>query len=210
MDKEIIAKVEELVERISGCYTSVPEDILNELNEITKNDWTEGEYIEFCAEYWSRSTLEETVYALLHGGNYPDNFVKEICLWKTETKMEEDDIHTWWHLGRALSNQDDEDFVNCFEDLPCERIYEWLCSRYSDWDVEESPEEDEIEEGDFEIEFEHNDSMEYGRYQWISMEAEGKKQITIQCCNFPDNEIQDILAFVGQFGFHILERNERL
>lgn len=71
MDKKVIARLEELVEEISECYTSIPEEILNELNALTKNEWSEEEYIEFCAEYWSSNTLEETVYALLHDGEYP-------------------------------------------------------------------------------------------------------------------------------------------
>lgn len=45
MGKEIISKLEALVEEISECHSSVPMEIVNKLNALTQNNWTEKEYI---------------------------------------------------------------------------------------------------------------------------------------------------------------------
>ncbi len=82
-----LLRLADLVEKISGCYHSVPAETLAELNRLTGNEWAEGEYIEFCAEYWSRSTLEETVYALLHGGEYPDSAAERRAVRRLKRKM---------------------------------------------------------------------------------------------------------------------------
>ena len=44
--EKIIERLEELVEKISECYKSIPEETLNELNELTQIGWSEAEYIE--------------------------------------------------------------------------------------------------------------------------------------------------------------------
>ncbi len=45
MDKEIISELEALVEEISECHSFVPMEIVDKLNTLTQNKWTEKEYI---------------------------------------------------------------------------------------------------------------------------------------------------------------------
>ena len=82
-NKEILSKVEELVGRVADTFHDFPQDICDELNRLTGNEWTGDNYIEYCAEYWeSWWTLEEVVFALFHDGDYPDKKEEDLYAWK--------------------------------------------------------------------------------------------------------------------------------
>lgn len=205
-DKTIIdplLKLEEIVEKISGCYTSIPEDILAELNHLTGNEWTEEEYIEFCAEYWSRSTLEETVYALLHNGVYPENREKELYIWKAKREVELTDEQIMFKL-RKLPDEVDEDVTSSFEDLSVGEFYEWLCTRFPEWEVEEDIDGEELQSGSFEVDFSCDD-IDYAIYKYALFEAYGNKLISLHSCNLYDDELQAIQKFVKEHGMHLFE-----
>ena len=72
-DKELLRKVEYLVNEAGDYYDDLPEDICNELNELTGNNWEPISYGERCSEWWeSPWNLEQVVYALFHDGEFPD------------------------------------------------------------------------------------------------------------------------------------------
>lgn len=204
MDEKIITRLEELVEQISECYASIPENALVELNELTGSGWTEEQYIEYCAEYWSRSTLEETVYALLHDGEYPDNPEDELYFWKNNAAIDFSDEEIMYKL-RQLPETVDEDFVSHFDDLPVREIYEWLCSHFTEWQVDGEVDEEDMQSGSFEMDF-NCDDIEYARYKYVMFEVCGNKVIGLDCCNLYENEKQDILEFANKHNLHVFER----
>ena len=65
-DKELIKRVETLVESVCDTFYDFPQDVCDELNNLTGNNWKGEEYINYCAEYWSSKTLEQTVWAIFH------------------------------------------------------------------------------------------------------------------------------------------------
>ena len=72
-NRELLSRVEELVEKVTYTFHDFPQEICDELNQLTENNWIGDNYIEYCAEYWeSWWTLEEVVFALFHNGDYPN------------------------------------------------------------------------------------------------------------------------------------------
>lgn len=197
-------RLEELVEKISGCYTTIPVEILNELNDLTKNDWSEEEYIEFCAEYWSRSNLEETVYALLHGGEYPKNVECDLYFWDAREAFDIPDMKIMLKL-RKTAEKLEEDFVCDFEDVPIKQFYEWLCSYFSDWSIDKTISEEEMQMASFTVSFDSNSVQEYATYKYIRMKVKNKKLIQLDSCNLSANEKQDIISFANQYNLHVYE-----
>ncbi len=50
-DKALLEKVEELVNDVAHTYHDFPDDIRDELNRLTGNDWSGDNYIEYCGGY---------------------------------------------------------------------------------------------------------------------------------------------------------------
>lgn len=205
MDQKIIARLEELVEEISDCYTSVPMEIVNELNALTKNDWTENDYIEYCAEYWSRSTLEETVYALLHCGEYPDNVETKLYFWKNQEPLDLPDEKIMFKLRRPSETVDD-DFICNFDDLPIREFYNWLKSFLADWSLANEITEADIKSGSFKGLFNYEHIEEYAKYKSIRFKVYGNKLLLLDCYNLYENEKAEILSFLNNYGVYLYEK----
>lgn len=204
MNKEIIKRLEELVEEISECYTSIPEEIVNELNDLTKNEWSEEEYIEFCAEYWSSNTLEETVYALLHGGEYPEKVVKKIYVWKNKKIIDLPDKKIKFKLLKLPETVDEAVICN-FEDLPTEEFYNWLYSYCSEWRMNQDISEKDLKSGSYTVTFTYDFLDEYAKYKYIILRVCGNKMISLICCNLSESEKQYIILFVDKYNLHLYE-----
>lgn len=204
MDKKVIERLEELVEEISECYTSVPTDIVAELNNLTKNEWSEKEYIEYCAEYWSSSTLEETVYALLHAGEYPDNVDEELYFWKKRRNVDLSDEKVMFKL-RKLPEVVEEDIVCNFDDLPIKEFYNWIKIYLADWKADKEISEDEILSGSYKVIFNYEKIEEYAKYKSVMLKAYGNKLISLDCCNLCEKEKRDIIFFLNNYGVYLYE-----
>lgn len=204
MDKKVIEKLEELVEKISECYTSIPKEILNELNELTQNGWSEEEYIEYCAEYWSSHTLEETVYALLHGGEYPTKIVKDLYLWKNIKEIDLTNEEIMFRLV-DLPEKVDTEFVCNFEDLPTEEFYNWLYSYCSEWSINQEISKEVLNAGSFTVTFAYDCMDEYAKYKYIILKVYGNKMMDLICCNLLESEKQDIISFANKYNLHLYE-----
>lgn len=206
MDKKIITRLEELVEMISECYLSVPIEIVNELNELTKNEWKEKEYIEYCAEYWSRSTLEETVYALLHGGEYPNNIEEQIIFWKNVEKVDLTDREIMFKL-RDLPQVVDEDIICKFDDLPIREFYAWINAIFYNWRKDREINEDDIQSGSFKVIFHYDNMEEYAKYRYVILKIYGNKMISLNCCNLYESEKKDMISFANNHGLYLYEKS---
>ena len=72
-DKELISKVEDLVNDAGEYFDNLPDEICCQLNELTGNDWKPEVYGEYCAYWWETPwNLKQVVYALFHDGEFPD------------------------------------------------------------------------------------------------------------------------------------------
>ena len=95
-DKELLKRVEALVESVCDTFYDFPQDVCDELNKLTDNNWEGEQYINYCAEYWSSRTLEETVWALFHDGDLPDLNEFEIKIQSVPEELSRDEIFKWF------------------------------------------------------------------------------------------------------------------
>ena len=68
-DKELLSKVEDWVR---GLSIDSPQEIFDEMNKLTGNDWSREQYESHIFDYPDFYDWEEVVYALFHDGNYPE------------------------------------------------------------------------------------------------------------------------------------------
>ena len=190
---ETIKRLEELVEEISSCYDTIPEDICNELNQLTGNDWKPEEYVEYCAEYWSSGSLEETVYALLHDGEYPNNEYKYIYIWQQNTCI---DLSSKDIMRMLLSSQFDENKDKLVK-LNTYRFTEWLIDYFSDWEIDKQNEK--------KITFFYTGEMEYGFFRGLNFVEKNEYLIRVGYTNLSDTEFNDIIEYIKTEGlsYHI-------
>jgi len=68
-DKELLSKVEDWVR---GLSIDSPQEIFDEMNRLTGNDWSREQYESHIFDYPDFYDWEEVAYALFHDGNYPE------------------------------------------------------------------------------------------------------------------------------------------
>ncbi len=170
---------------------------------MTGNGWTEEEYKEFCVEYESSSTLEETVYALLHDGEYPDNIDQTLYFWKNNTEVDLPDKTIRFELAK-LTEPENVEFGCKFDELPVREFYEWFRTYYSYQRVDKEINEEEIQSGTFQCAF-FCDDIAYARYKYVNLKVYENKMIRLSCCNLSEDEKQEILAFAEKYQLHVFE-----
>ena len=186
---ETIKRLEELVEEISSCYDTIPEDIYNELNQLTGNDWKPEEYIEYCAEYWSSGSLEETVYALMHNGDYPDNQYVTIYVWKQNAHIEDNDKDTML-LVRSGNISDEK--KNCLEKINMDDMVQWLLVYFQTWNIEKK--------GEYKYDFNYNGELDYAIYKYVLFAMKNEYMISLSYTNLSETELNGILEYIKAEG----------
>ena len=78
-DKELLSKVEDWVR---GLSIDSPQEIFDEMNRLTGNDWSRERYESHIFDYPDFYDWEEVVYALFHDGNYPERKSEYLKAWK--------------------------------------------------------------------------------------------------------------------------------
>lgn len=86
-NKELLSSVEKLVHEADSFYSS-PQEIYDELNRLTGNDWTADNYKEYCCDYDEWYRLDEVVFALFHGGHYPEQKNEDWKAWNKEPSID--------------------------------------------------------------------------------------------------------------------------
>ncbi len=84
-DKELLSKVENWVR---GLSIDSPQEIFDEMNRLTGNDWSREEYESHIFDYPDFYDMEEVVYALFHEGKYPERKSEDL----EALKLGNDDI----------------------------------------------------------------------------------------------------------------------
>lgn len=128
-NKELLSRVEELIDEVADTFHDFPQEICDELNRLTGNNWTGDNYIEYCAEYWeSWWTLEEVVFALFHDGDYPDKKEEDLYAWNIEQSLDKDeDVISFFRFGKY------EDENDKYDDIDVRQLYKELLEAFSKW-----------------------------------------------------------------------------
>lgn len=131
-NKELLSRVEELVDKVSYTFHDFPQEICDELNQLTGNDWTGEHYVEYCAEFWdSWWNLDEVVYALFHDGDYPDKKEEELYAWNIEQSINKDeDVIDFFQFGK-YKNENKK--IDKYEDIDVRELYKELLEAFPDW-----------------------------------------------------------------------------
>lgn len=142
-NKEIILQVEEIVDKVADIYYDFPQEICSKLNELTGNNWTGDEYLQYCAGFWeSPWNLEEVVFALFHEGQFPDKKEEGLYAWSTGQSIENDEeVISFFRFGKYIN---EKKTCSKYEDIAIEQLYSELLGAFSKWNNDaNSWEEDE-------------------------------------------------------------------
>lgn len=131
-------EVKELIDRIAEYYGPVEENPLleeqtAEMCRLTGRDWDAEEVGNWCFEYWSRASLDETAYFFFHG-DLPEAKVIELVFWKLKpgVNMEPQSLFEKLRYIKTCAK------VKAVELLPMEEIVSRLEELLSGWDRQES------------------------------------------------------------------------
>jgi len=197
MDIKVTERLEELVQKIdyNGHRATIPEEWIKELNDLTGNDWPEEGYKEYCVEY--NCTLEETVYALLHEGRYPDWVENELHFIRPLDKS----VVPTRKVRHMLCVCDiNDDIRKEFEELPVIEIEKWFTDYFAGWKKEVSMKEDRVTLGGYEygktsLFFEFSGEREYGYEKYIGVSMSNYKVGFIWSKNLSPKEWDDVINF---------------
>lgn len=195
-NKALLTQVEKLVDEAGEIYYDFPDDLREKLNELTGNDWDGETYIEYCGEYWSRSSLEETVYALFHDGEYPDITERKMDILRPLEKIE----MTPFEICHVLAtNKLGEDFNKKFEALPADEIMDWFHHYFKDWESSDISNEEKT--GRF---FEFQGDREYGYERSVGISCKTYKTGFLWSKNLTEEDWNAILAYFETQGGYAL------
>ena len=200
MDMGKIKAVEELVEEIADCYDEPDDETVAKFNNVTGNDWDAQTYFEYCCEYYSHHSLEQTVYALLNDGSYPDDTKVLVCAWKEKSpvNLQENDIYMSFRLGK------EKKINNKFELLPISEILDWFKANFANWKLDERDEKFvAAEDGLSQISFNRIEKVAYGTEQRISFASYNKRFMRVEFLNVDDGEQKRLIEHLQQIGLHI-------
>lgn len=144
-NKELLTQVEKIVNDVAEIYFNFPQEICEELNRLTGNDWTGEDYLEYCAGYWeSPWNLAEVVFALFHDGEFPNKKEEDLYVWDIEHSIETDeDVISFYRFGEY---EDEREKSSKYKDINVKQMYNELLDAFSKWDNNmESWEEDDYE-----------------------------------------------------------------
>ena len=135
-NKELIEQVERLVNEVADEYFDFPQDICDELNELTGNNWDGDGYLDYCAGYWeSPWSLQEVVFALFHDGKYPDRRNENIYIWDIEETIDtNEEAITFFRLGKYMK---DSEKCSKYKDIRFEDICKELKEAFSTWAIDD-------------------------------------------------------------------------
>lgn len=195
-DKELIKQVEKLVEDVCEIYFDFPEDVREQLNKLTGNSWSGENYIEYCAEFWSSSTLEETIYALFHDGDYPDIKEREFRILRP---LEQVALSTLEICHALVTNKYGEAFNQKFEDLPADEIVNWFCAYFQTWEKKDYTNEDKIS-----YTFIYQGELEYGYERFVGVSISKDKTGFVWSKYMTEEDWNAVLAYFDNAGGYFL------
>ena len=195
-DRELLARAEALVKECAGIKGTLPKELCDELNALTGNGWKAERYKEFCDDYDWKRTLEETVYALFHGGEYPAKKEDELHAWKIEESVESDrEVIVFFHL---CAYQEDHEKCRKYEQVDVRPLNQELLAAFAGWEIE-----DDWEANDF-ITFCCSNRKNYGLEKVLKI-YNGYDQRFLHCrlFNFDEQEKETVIKLLQKYYNHI-------
>ena len=185
-----IKEIEKLVNEIADCYDHPSQEYVDKLNQLLGLDWDAETYWEYTCEYWSHDSLEATVWALLHDGEYPQNEEYRYFFWSIDSDLSEAQEETalFFRLGRYM---DDRAKFNRFNSLPMADIYAWFKQEFSDWEIVS-----ERKHEDGSISFSMEKIVEYGITRDILLFPYEDKCLSIHITNMEKEQIEKIMEYM--------------
>ena len=184
-------EVKELIERIADYYGPVEEDPLleeqtAEMRRLTGRDQEAEEVGNWCFEYWSRASLDETAYFFFHG-DLPEREEIELVFWKLKpgVAMEPQALYEKLRYIKTCAK------VKAVELLPMEEIVSRFKERFSDWDRQEDHDLPTFRRAHPEEPWHVEEIMLFG-YE--------EKMLSVTCTNVPEADRMAILQMMEGFG----------
>ncbi|MBR3058256.1 MAG: hypothetical protein IKG93_09870 [Clostridiales bacterium] len=202
-DKELLKKAEALVNKASDYYDDLPDEICEQLNEITGNNWDPGDYGQYCFEWWEGPWhLKQVVYGLFHDGEMPDKNGFNLHIVKTTEKIDMPGLE----IRHALcTGKLGEEFRNKFDDLPEKEIIDWFTNVFSGWrkKCKEDPDEvssKRIEYGEITCIFSCEEDLEYPLDKFVGVSVSHDRTAFVWGEDLSDDEktkIKDFFLGIG-------------
>ena len=209
-DKTLLKKVEKMVDDVSLIHYDFPDDIRDELNHLTGNEWSGDDYINYCSEYWeSLYSLEAVVYALFHDGEYPHivenklNFIRPHDKSVLPTRKVRHDLCT---------AKPDDSYREQFDPFPVDETEKWFTKRFADWEKDVRIKEDKIDKyscdyGKTSFHFEYKGDREYGYEKYINIFLSNDRIGFISSQNLTSEEWNDVLNYFKEDGSYTYIEN---
>ena len=127
-DKELLSKVEDWVR---GLSIDSPQEIFDEMNRLTGNDWSREQYESHIFDYPDFYDMEEVVYALFHEGKYPERKSEDLETWKIEESVDDDkDVRSFFIHSEYKKNREK---CNRYDDVDVKKLYRDLLEAFPGW-----------------------------------------------------------------------------
>lgn len=183
--------VKELINRISDYYGPVEENPLleeqtAEMCRLTGRNWGAEEVGNWCFEYWSRASLDETAYFFFHG-DLPETEEVELVFWKLKpgANLEPRALYEKLRYIKTCAK------VKAVELLPVEEIVSRLEKQFSGWNQREGR--------DLPV-FRKVRPEEPWHTEEVRLFGYEGKMLSITCTNVPEADRAAILQLMEGFG----------
>ncbi|MBO5630202.1 MAG: hypothetical protein J5965_14135 [Aeriscardovia sp.] len=127
-NKDLLLKVEHLV---CGLTIDTSQEVFNELNRLTGNDWSREQYENQIFDYPDFKDLEEVVYALFHNGDYPNRKSEDCEAWNIEESVDDDKNACSFFI--RLKYKKDWEKCSRYEEIDVNRLYQDLLVAFPTW-----------------------------------------------------------------------------
>ena len=183
-----------------GCTgwnsTSITQEMCDELNALTGNKWNGKKYKEFCDTYDWPWTVEEVVYALFHGGKYPEKKEEEWFAWKIEESIDSDqDAIAFFYMCQY---EDDSERCNKYEQVDVKPLNEEVLSAFAGWEIEEDWEKNNF------VTFWCSNKDTYGYKKMLKLyNGYLGRFLSCRMLNFDEKEKEMVLTLLQKYYNHV-------
>lgn len=190
-------EVKGLISRIADYYGPVEENPLleeqtAEMCRLTGRNWDAEEVGNWCFEYWSRASLDETAYFFFHG-DLPEAEEIELVFWKLKpgANVEPQTLYEKLRYAKTCAK------VKAVELLPMEEIVSQLEELLSGWDQQEGRDV-----------FRKARPQEPWHTEEVRLFGYGDKMLSITCINMSETDRTAILRKMEGVGCTVYRPEE--
>ena len=195
-DREVLARVETLVKEGAAMNGDITQEMCDELNALTGNGWKSSKYKEICDTYDWPWEVEEVVYALFHGGKYPEKKEEEWFGWKIEESIDSDqDAIAFFYMCQY---ENDSEKCNKYNQVDVKPLNEEVLSAFAGWEIEE-----DWEKNDY-VTFWCSNKDTYGYKKMLKLyNGYLGRMLSCRMLNFDEKEKETILTLLQKYYNHV-------